>query len=72
MSFCRYVVMKLLSSTKKIRKSKETYFEVMKGIVDDHIKTFDPDSLRDYIDAYLQQAQKLESSGETNHSFTSK
>lgn len=64
--------MKLFPSTKKARKAKEIYFEVIKGIVDDHIKTFDPDNLRDYIDGYLHQAQKLENSGETNHSFTSK
>lgn len=63
--------MKLLPSSKRIRKAKKHFQSVIKEIVDEHVSTFDPHHLRDYIDGYLYQAYKLQKSGEEN-SFTSK
>jgi len=67
--FYEYVVMKLFPSTKRIRKARDLFRKLSKEIVDDHVKTFDPENLRDYIDGYLYQAHKLNKTG-TDHTFT--
>ena len=63
--------MKFFPSTKKIRKAREIFRKVIEEIVQNHVETFNPDDLRDYIDGYLYEAYKLNKSGE-KHSFTSK
>lgn len=68
--FFRYIVMKLFPSTAKSRKAKEFHIKLAKEIVDEHVSTFDPNHLRDYIDGYLDHANKLNKNAE-NHTFTS-
>lgn len=62
--------MKLFRSTKRIREAREFFRKIAKEIIDEHVKTYDPNNLRDYIDGYLQHAYELEKNGE-EHSFTS-
>lgn len=63
--------MKLFPSTKKMRNAKEHFIKLSKEIVDEHVKAFDPDNPRDYIDSYLQEAYELDKAGVV-HTFTSK
>ena len=67
----RYIVMKLLPSTERIRKAREFFRKTAKEIINEHVKTYDPNNLRDYIDSYLHHANELDKRGE-KHSFTSK
>lgn len=62
--------MKFFPGTKRIRKAREIFRKVIEEIVQDHVETFNPDDLRDYIDGYLYNAHKLEKIGE-KHSFNS-
>lgn len=66
----RHIIMKFLPSTKRIRKAREVFRKVIEEIVQDHVETFNPNDLRDYIDGYLDHAYKLDKSGE-KHSFNS-
>ncbi|KAI4901240.1 hypothetical protein NFI96_031717, partial [Prochilodus magdalenae] len=43
----------------KIRQNVESLMEFFVGIVEEHKKTLDPDSPRDYIDAYLVEMAKV-------------
>ncbi|KAI4890808.1 hypothetical protein NFI96_001240 [Prochilodus magdalenae] len=43
----------------KIRQNVESLMEFFVGIVEEHKKTLDPDSPRDYIDAYLLEMAKV-------------
>lgn len=63
--------MPIMPSSKRICKAREFFNKTIKEIVDEHVSTFDPGHLRDYIDGYLSQAYKLDKSGE-KHTFTSK
>lgn len=66
-----YIVMKLFPSARRLNKAKALYKKIIKKIIDDHVKTFDPNNLRDYVDGYLSQASKLNESQE-EHTFTMK
>ncbi|KFM81413.1 Cytochrome P450 2C20, partial [Stegodyphus mimosarum] len=70
-SFFKYIVMKLFPSSEKLHRGRHLLKKTVDAIVDEHIKTFDPNYLRDYVDCYLNQMEILKKSGDVDaSSFT--
>ncbi|KFM63295.1 Cytochrome P450 1A1, partial [Stegodyphus mimosarum] len=69
--FFQYIAMILFPSSAEVRKGRALLKKTVENIIEDHVKTFNPSHLRDYVDVYLDQRRKLEKNEELQaSSFT--
>ncbi|GFR29653.1 cytochrome P450 2C16 [Trichonephila clavata] len=52
----------------EVREARSVLKNVVQEIIDDHIRTFDPNNLRDYVDTYLLEMKNLRERGELEKS----
>ncbi|PRD21445.1 UNVERIFIED_CONTAM: Cyp2u1 [Trichonephila clavipes] len=52
----------------EVREARSVLKNVVQEIIDDHIRTFDPNNLRDYVDTYLLEMKNLRDRGELEKS----
>lgn len=56
----------------EVRQSRNFLRKMVEGIIEEHVRNFDPNNLRDYVDSYLFEMEKLKKSGQLQgSSFTS-
>ncbi|XP_078497032.1 cytochrome P450 2D15-like [Lissotriton helveticus] len=48
-------------------KAQDDIFDFLRGIITEHKKTYDPNTKRDFIDAFLEEVEKVK--GDPNNSF---
>ncbi|XP_015905322.1 cytochrome P450 2A13 [Parasteatoda tepidariorum] len=69
--FFQHFAMKYLPWSKEVRAGRRLLKDTVTSVIDEHVRTFDPNYQRDYVDAYLSQMEKLKDSGELkNSTFT--
>lgn len=56
----------------RITENAKKLFEFVEERIKEHQLTFDPDNIRDFIDAYLNEIRVQEEKGVKNTTFTSK
>lgn len=72
-TFIPRISMYLRPWSSKVRFGRSFLKQTVQSIIDDHVRTFDPNNLRDYVDSYLFDREKLMKSGQLQgSSFTSK
>lgn len=58
-----------LSSYRKIRQGNGMVYNFMKALVDKHLKTFDENHERNFIDMYIREIKESQKLGFENSSF---
>ncbi|GIX83314.1 hypothetical protein CEXT_531751 [Caerostris extrusa] len=43
-----------------VREDRAFMKKIASDIIDEHVRTFDPNNLRDYVDSYLNEIKNLE------------
>ncbi|GIY29453.1 cytochrome P450 2F3 [Caerostris darwini] len=58
----------LLPRGSDVREDRAFMKKIASDIIDEHVRTFDPNNLRDYVDSYLNERKNLEEKGELEKS----
>ncbi|CAG0891411.1 unnamed protein product [Darwinula stevensoni] len=66
----KYLYIPAFQAYRRVKNRIEGIIAGFKGKVDEHKNNFDPDNIRDYIDAYLQEMKAQQSRGEVNKHFS--
>ncbi|XP_015905321.2 cytochrome P450 18a1 isoform X1 [Parasteatoda tepidariorum] len=67
-SMFRYVAMRLMPWSAKVREGRQFLKKTVQNLIEEHIRTFDPKNLRDYVDSYLYEIEKLKKNGQLEKS----